>query len=293
MAQRVKNPSAMWETRVWSLGQKDPLEEGMATHSSVLIWRIPWTEEPVGLQSLGSQRVRHNWSNLAHTHVNIKKEKEAWSSCSQSFCVAVERSDALLKVIAMGNMEPPESWFCVLFSTPASFLSHLLPQVGGHEPGHLLAHEPALPKVTDSGHPDLGWPGGNGVLAPFHFFFSWCFSPSNRGARHQREASPLSAAHREGGIHATTHGLRSQGRQWLGSVRSRHWHTHVQQGCSVQRAWSEGGSSTGSLPSGCCLPASPAWKLSNLTLSTFVQNYNFLKVFIFTHLIFASIMQRR
>ena len=47
--------------------------------------------------------------------------------------MAVERRDALLKVIAMGNMEPPESWFCALFSTPASFLSHLLPQVGGQE----------------------------------------------------------------------------------------------------------------------------------------------------------------
>ena len=47
-------------------GQKDPLEEGMATHSSVLAWRIPWTEEPGGLQSMGLQRVRHDWSNLAH-----------------------------------------------------------------------------------------------------------------------------------------------------------------------------------------------------------------------------------
>ena len=45
---------------VWALGWKDPLEESMATHSSVLAWRIPWTEEPGGLQSMGSQRVRHN-----------------------------------------------------------------------------------------------------------------------------------------------------------------------------------------------------------------------------------------
>ena len=55
-----------WEARVPSLGQVDPLEEGMATHSSILAWRIPWTEEPGGLQSMGSQRVRHDWSNLAH-----------------------------------------------------------------------------------------------------------------------------------------------------------------------------------------------------------------------------------
>ena len=49
----------MQETGVPSLGQKGPLEEGMATHSNVLAWRIPWTEEPGGLQSMGSQRVRH------------------------------------------------------------------------------------------------------------------------------------------------------------------------------------------------------------------------------------------
>ena len=50
------------ETWVRSLGQEDPLEEGMATHSSILAWRIPRTEEPGGLQSMGSQRVRHDWA---------------------------------------------------------------------------------------------------------------------------------------------------------------------------------------------------------------------------------------
>ena len=51
----------MQETRVWSLGQDDTLEKGMATHSSIHAWRIPWTEEPGGLQSIGSQRVPHDW----------------------------------------------------------------------------------------------------------------------------------------------------------------------------------------------------------------------------------------
>ena len=55
MAQTVKNLPAMQETRVQSLSREDPLEKGMATHSSILAWRIPWTEEPGGLQSLGSQ----------------------------------------------------------------------------------------------------------------------------------------------------------------------------------------------------------------------------------------------
>ena len=60
MAQMVKNPPAMQETRVQSLGWEDPLEKGMASHSSILAWRIPYTEEPGGLQSMGWQRVRHN-----------------------------------------------------------------------------------------------------------------------------------------------------------------------------------------------------------------------------------------
>ena len=56
----VKNLPPVQETHVQSLGQKDPLEKRMATHSSILAWRIPWTEEPGGLQSIGSQRVRHD-----------------------------------------------------------------------------------------------------------------------------------------------------------------------------------------------------------------------------------------
>ena len=60
MAQMVKNLPAMQETQVRSLGQEDSLEKGMATHSSILAWRIPWTEEPGRLQSMGSQRVRHD-----------------------------------------------------------------------------------------------------------------------------------------------------------------------------------------------------------------------------------------
>ena len=55
----VKNLPAMQETRVRALGREDPLEKGMATHSSILAWRIPWTEEPGGLQSMVLQRVRH------------------------------------------------------------------------------------------------------------------------------------------------------------------------------------------------------------------------------------------
>ena len=60
MAQVVKNPPAVQETWVRFLGQEDPQETGMATHSSILAWRIPWTEEPGGLQSMGLHKVRQD-----------------------------------------------------------------------------------------------------------------------------------------------------------------------------------------------------------------------------------------
>ena len=70
-AQMVKNPPAMWETWVQSLGWEDPLEEGMASHFSILAWRILWTEEPGGLQSMRSQRVAHDWSNWVYIRVCV------------------------------------------------------------------------------------------------------------------------------------------------------------------------------------------------------------------------------
>ena len=61
VAKRVNRLPAMWETRVRSLGWEDPLQKEMVTHSSILAWRIPWTEESSGLQSTGSQRAGYNW----------------------------------------------------------------------------------------------------------------------------------------------------------------------------------------------------------------------------------------
>ena len=61
VAHTIKNLPAMQETQVLSLGWEDPLQKGIATHFSILAWRIPWTEEPGRLQSMGSQRVRHDW----------------------------------------------------------------------------------------------------------------------------------------------------------------------------------------------------------------------------------------
>ena len=62
VARMIKRLSKMWENRVRSLGRKDPLEKEMATHSSTIAWKIPWMEEPARLQSVGSQRVGHDWT---------------------------------------------------------------------------------------------------------------------------------------------------------------------------------------------------------------------------------------
>ena len=67
VAQMVKNLPAMQETQVQSLGWEDPLEKGMATHSRILAWRIPWTQDPGELQSTGLQTVRHNWTTKTFT----------------------------------------------------------------------------------------------------------------------------------------------------------------------------------------------------------------------------------
>ena len=71
VTQVVRKLSAMWETWVQSLGQENPLEEGMAPDSSILAWRIPRTKEPGGPQSMGSQRVKHDWTTKFHTFMYI------------------------------------------------------------------------------------------------------------------------------------------------------------------------------------------------------------------------------
>ena len=91
MVQRTHLPMQETQaTRVRSLDWEDLLEEGMATHSSILAWRIPWTEEPGSLQSMGSHRIGHYWSDLVHTHIwfIVQRMKIViWitSACTPSF----------------------------------------------------------------------------------------------------------------------------------------------------------------------------------------------------------------
>ena len=100
----VKNLSAMQETWVQSLGQEDPLEKGMATHSSILAWRIPWTEEDDRLQSVGSQRVGHDWA---------------------TFTFFTECICSVLKTIYMGGyMVSPSLEVCVRTPLRAGFIEN-------------------------------------------------------------------------------------------------------------------------------------------------------------------------
>ena len=85
MAQLVKNPPATWETWVPSLGWEDLPEKGMATHSSILAWRMPWTEGPGGLQPVESQRVGHN--RVANT-LQIHQNKWVKDTCMKMFPIA-------------------------------------------------------------------------------------------------------------------------------------------------------------------------------------------------------------
>ena len=78
VAQMVNNLPAMWETQVWSLGQEDPLEKGMATHCSIPAWRMPKIEEPGRLKSMGSQRVQHNSATKTFTFFTVSVIDCSW-----------------------------------------------------------------------------------------------------------------------------------------------------------------------------------------------------------------------
>ena len=93
VAQRLKCLPAMWESWVWPLGREDPLEKEMATHSSILAWRIPWAEEPGGLQSMGLQRVGHDWATSLFTFLQNFKPLLLKSVFNESivYCIHLEK----------------------------------------------------------------------------------------------------------------------------------------------------------------------------------------------------------
>ena len=109
VAQMVESLPAKSETRVWSLGQEDPLEKEVATHSSILAWKIPWTEEPGGLRPMGLQRVGHDWATNTHA-LNL--------SGPVSLSVEWGCTEMVLS---------PELWFCLCPVVPLRCQPHHLP----------------------------------------------------------------------------------------------------------------------------------------------------------------------
>ena len=93
VAQMVKSLPTMWETRVRSLGREDPLEKEIATHSSTLAWKIPWTEERGRLQSMGSQRVGHDWATSLH-FTNDNGELDYLAKCIEKIGCSFKKNKA-------------------------------------------------------------------------------------------------------------------------------------------------------------------------------------------------------
>ena len=114
MAQMVKNPPAMQETWVQSLGWDYPLEKGMATHSSILAWRISWTDEPGRLQSMGSQRVRQDWATSTFTWHLLSSIQFSHSVVSNSLWLGQQDTRVPCPSPTTGPCSNPcpLSWWC-------------------------------------------------------------------------------------------------------------------------------------------------------------------------------------
>ena len=127
VAQRLKRLPAVWETWVLSLGWEDPLEKEMATHPSTLAWRIPWMEEPGGLQSTGLQRVRHDWATSLSVYV-----LSMWSVMSYSLWPqwTIDHQDPLSMIFPR-----QEYWSGLAFSPPKNLpnsgIKHVSPALAG------------------------------------------------------------------------------------------------------------------------------------------------------------------
>ena len=117
MAWMAKNLSAMQEIWVQSLGWEDPLEKGMATHFSILAWKIPWAEEPGRLQSMGLQRIRHNWvTNTFFQEIVVQSLCCVWffaipwnAACKASLSFTISWS--LLKLMSIESVMPSNNLF--------------------------------------------------------------------------------------------------------------------------------------------------------------------------------------
>ena len=171
----VKNPPGkqeMEETKVWFLGQEDPLEKEIATHSSILAWKIPRTEEPSGLQSMGSQRVRHAWMythtyTYTHTllisiiyfdtsaqfsHSVVHLFAIPWTAALQA-SLSITNSQSLLKLMFIESVMPSNH---LILCCPLLPLPSIFPSI------RVFSNEPVL---------CIRWPK--------YWSFSFSISPSN------------------------------------------------------------------------------------------------------------------
>ena len=130
LIQMAKCLPTVQETQVWSLDRDDPLEKEVATHSSTLAWKIPWTEEPGRLQSMGSQRVGHNWAT-SHTHTHTHPSDQ--------------NHPMALILLGVKAKDPHQDWGCHMVRTPCDLGSqHHLPCLSPkcpHQTGLLAASQ--------------------------------------------------------------------------------------------------------------------------------------------------------
>ena len=120
VAQTAKRLLTMWETRVRFLGWEEPLEKEMATHSSTLAWKIPWTEKPGGLQSMGLQRVGHDWSNLAAAAAAALTMEKAMAPRSSALAWKIPWMKEPGGLQSMGLLRVRHDWATSLFSAASS-----------------------------------------------------------------------------------------------------------------------------------------------------------------------------
>ena len=139
VAQMVKNLPAMQETRVWSLGQEDPLVNRMATHSSILAWRIPWTEGSDKLQSMGWQRVRHDLEN--------EQQPQKFSRCMKASFVFI------MLVSRVGTGSSPPALPLLAGCHPLTLRSSVTP--AAHDPVCRKWPESLIPAKTISYYQSL------------------------------------------------------------------------------------------------------------------------------------------
>ena len=151
----VKNPPAMQETWVRSLSQEDPLEKGMAVHSSILVWRIPWTEEPGGQHFMGSQRVgQYVNRELADVQVGFRKGRGTRDQIA-NICWTIEKAREFQKNIYFCFIDYAKAFDCVDHNKLWKILQEM--RIPDHLTcflGNLYAGEEA---TVRTGHGTIDW----------------------------------------------------------------------------------------------------------------------------------------